>query len=166
MIVSVECPYCKENIKPNAIVCKHCGMNLQTGQASSVPKQLPQKKKSSGCLTFFIIVIISLIIFLFWPKGEATPEEKQKDIELSAYTVAEEYVKFNLKSPSTAKFPTYSHATISSLGNNSWRISSVVDSQNGFGAMLRSNWSVVVTYKGGDQYNFSDNWTETELSIK
>lgn len=62
---------------------------------------------------------------------------------------AEEYVKQCLISPSTAKFPGLV------LERNEWKvsrkkdvvtISSYVDSQNGFGAMLRSNFIIQISY--------------------
>lgn len=62
---------------------------------------------------------------------------------------AEEYVKQCLISPSTAKFPGLV------LERNEWKVSrkkdvvtinSYVDSQNGFGAMLRSNFIIQISY--------------------
>ena len=74
MIVSHPCPYCKEDIKPNAIVCKHCGMNLQTGQkvGTSQPQTQPVKKKNNGCLTLLILAVIAIVIYLIVPKPEPT----------------------------------------------------------------------------------------------
>lgn len=54
-----------------------------------------------------------------------------------------------LKSPSTAKFPPTSACTIQRLENDGFKVSSYVDSQNGFGAMIRSNWSVTFYYVEG-----------------
>ena len=44
--------------------------------------------------------------------------------------------------------------SITEKDNNYWQISSVVDSQNSVGAMLRSNWTVELIFVGGhpDQY--------------
>lgn len=59
----------------------------------------------------------------------------------SAYVYAEEAVKQKLKSPSTAKFPYYDTDSLSKSSDGSYTISSYVDSQNSFGAMIRSQWS-------------------------
>ncbi len=62
---------------------------------------------------------------------------------------AKEYVKQSLKAPSTAEFP----GTVLEIGE--WKVSrnkdvvtvqSYVDSQNGFGAMIRSNFVVQISY--------------------
>lgn len=71
------------------------------------------------------------------------------------WSMAQSSVKNNLKAPSTAKFPTYSDADFKDLGNNEFAITSYVDAQNGFGAMLRSNF--VVKIKVDDEYNKEHN---------
>lgn len=66
---------------------------------------------------------------------------------------AKEFVKQGLKAPSTAEFP----GTL--LGISDWKVSrnkdvvtvqSYVDSQNGFGAMIRSNFAVQMSYSSKD----------------
>ena len=69
-----------------------------------------------------------------------------------AYNYAEEFVKKRLKSPSTAEFPgTFEkNDHIKELGNNEYLISSWVDSQNGFGAMIRSRFSCKIIFEGNN----------------
>lgn len=71
--------------------------------------------------------------------------------DLLAYSYAEEYVKQNLKSPSSAEFPGIwdgKRDHITNLGNREYKIVSYVDSQNGFGAMIRTNWSCIIYFYG------------------
>ena len=83
------------------------------------------------------------------PKGKSK-EELQ---ELSEYC-AQEQVKNNLKSPTTAEFNT--KASVSSYNDTTFIVSGTVDSQNGFGAMIRSNYSCIITFTGrGENYNMS-----------
>lgn len=65
---------------------------------------------------------------------------------------AESYVKQGLKSPSTADFPSH-------VFSGDWKVtrkddvvtvSSYVDAQNGFGAMIRSNFIVQISYSSSD----------------
>lgn len=59
-----------------------------------------------------------------------------------AYSYASDHVKKNLKSPSTAKFPrTFEKAGhIIDNGNNLYIINSWVDSQNSYGATIRTKF--------------------------
>ena len=57
-------------------------------------------------------------------------------------------VKEKLKSPSTANFPSYSTWNVSKSGNT-YSVSSYVDAENGFGAEIRTYFSVDVTVKDG-----------------
>jgi hypothetical protein len=82
----------------------------------------------------------------------ATAEQKTySDVE--ALVEAEHIVSGYLKAPSTAQFPSMSDATIEDLANNGFKVSSYVDSQNGFGAMIRSNWTVLFEYTDNDMVN-------------
>jgi hypothetical protein len=55
---------------------------------------------------------------------------------------AHQYVLPQLKAPSTAKFPSLNSAKISKNDDGTYIVSSYVDSQNEFGAMVRTNWAV------------------------
>ncbi len=68
-------------------------------------------------------------------KAEHTPDQIYLHIQ------AQGFVLQALKSPSTAKFPALPNEAIS-LGDGAYRVSSYVDSQNSFGAMIRTGWTV------------------------
>jgi len=59
-----------------------------------------------------------------------------------AYIYAKEAVKTQLKSPRSAKFGSYGQTRISTYKDCIFEISGHVDSQNGFGALIRSNYTV------------------------
>lgn len=69
---------------------------------------------------------------------------------LDIYISAQEFVRRGLKAPATAKFPVLPYNVVA-LGDNRYKITSYVDSQNSFGALLRSDWSVVMK-KNGDRW--------------
>lgn len=78
--------------------------------------------------------------------------------------MAESAVKDKLRAPSTADFPWYSEFKVRSEGDNVFTISSYVDAQNGFGAMIRSDFTVKI--KVNDEYNHShDGYGYTVQSV-
>lgn len=85
--------------------------------------------------------------------GEDKPTQQVAEVkEETTYSDTEVYIEARfilenfLRAPSTAKYPSSSHATIQRLKDNGFKVSSYVDSQNGFGAMIRSNWTVLFQY--------------------
>lgn len=68
--------------------------------------------------------------------------------------LAEQFVKDRLKAPSTAKFQSCEDRSVSGAGP--YTVRGWVDSENSFGAMLRSNYSVTLTAIGDDRYRASD----------
>ncbi len=80
--------------------------------------------------------------------GSSTPEVKQENPEYWARIYSQVNVQGTLKSPSTADF--CSDKKVVDLGENRYQVTSCVDSQNGFGAMIRSNWQITMKYDGTD----------------
>jgi TPR repeat protein len=77
---------------------------------------------------------------------ENAKAEFQTEI-FEAYAMAKESVKSKLSAPSTAKFSSLgfdTEAKAGPYGYHQWLVSGFVDSQNGFGAMLRNNWGAVM----------------------
>ena len=54
------------------------------------------------------------------------------------------FVEKQLKSPSTADFPFGGHRHVTKLGGNRYRVDSYVDSQNSFGAQIRTEFEGVI----------------------
>lgn len=70
--------------------------------------------------------------------------ESNANRETDAWICAKKCVQDNLKTPSTADFPSYSKSYVSFLGNSKYKISAYVDAENGFGAMIRSDFTVTL----------------------
>jgi len=79
------------------------------------------------------------------PPEPATEEYVPNDYD--AYYAAIDVITPRLKAPSTAKFPTKSHANMSQTAPNTWHIVCYVDSQNSFGAMIRTYYSCDAVYE-------------------
>lgn len=89
--------------------------------------------------------LVGLLLFVFLAVGstDADPDAwRTRDDSVEAYIMMQRFVKRHLISPGTAKFPgvldRIDHVT--ALGNQTYRIISYVDSQNAFGAMLRTRF--------------------------
>lgn len=76
-----------------------------------------------------------------------------------AYNISKEFVKRALRSPATANFPWRSDAT-TYLGNCTYRVSGHVDSQNGFGALVRTKYSITLAYTPSNR-----TWIKTGSTI-
>ena len=90
------------------------------------------------------------------PRPPKTPEKWEgRDNSVLAYNIMKEFVKRELVSPTTAKFPGMvfgeARGHIKRLPDHKYRIVSYVDSQNSFGAMIRTNFVGVVQQVSEDQ---------------
>ena len=63
-------------------------------------------------------------------------------------TMAHKCVLPLLRSPSTAEFSNYGQEDIIQLNDSTWMVDGYVDSENGFGASIRSQFVCIVTYRG------------------
>ena len=102
------------------------------------------------------VAVLALLLFGFpaWCITSMDDVEPGPDrgTHSAAYRTCRDAIRSQLRAPSTAEFP---GAAISSarydLGDTV-RVSSHVDAQNTFGAMLRTPWTCVVVYDGADRY--------------
>jgi hypothetical protein len=147
---------------------------------------LEGKQKAQGCLVLLVLAF-GFWLYARMPNKPAAPtkpaptaaelaqqkidqakrEEERKvqheksecESTASAFVQAEDFVSKRLKSPSTAKFPWFWNAQIIYLGNCRHEIHSYVDSQNSFGAMIRTRYIVILRYAG------QDNWVLEDLKL-
>ena len=96
-----------------------------------------------GC---FGLIFIAFLIGIFSSKSSSSePDEKTLyGVEKAAlYYACKKLIPAKLKAPSTAKFPDYEDSMFG-MGTSVSQWTAYVDSQNGFGAMIRTNF--VCTY--------------------
>lgn len=64
-----NCPFCAEQIQDAAVVCKHCGREVNKPLRDSntePPQKIEVVQKSSGLVTVLIVLaIVALLAFLF-----------------------------------------------------------------------------------------------------
>lgn len=90
-----------------------------------------------------------------------TFEDRMSDDQaLSAYNVCKQFVERQLTSPGSAEYPDFfdndDEVRITLLADNNYRVNSQVDSDNAFGASLRSFFECTVDYQGDDQWQLVD----------
>ncbi len=145
----INCSECSKEVSDKASICPNCGNPIN--DIIGVNKE---KGSSWGCMKtfFFLLVLFGIgVPVVNWLTSDGKVESSTVNhSELLAFIYAEDCVKSRLKSPSTAKFPNARERKSSTTykGNGSYEINSWVDSQNGFGATIRSNFTCVVKFDG------------------
>jgi hypothetical protein len=104
----------------------------------------------------FVCVVFFIIFLVFKCSCSETDQERanrtEQNSEFTAYYYSQQCVKELLKSPSTAEFPSGSDQFVTRIDNDTFLINSYVDSQNSFGAMLRTNYVCQITLNNNDTY--------------
>lgn len=112
--------------------------------------------KASNAFWIYVSVITGLFVAYLLVSSFVGSESSNKPKKVSrtapcgsagmAHTMAGNFVKRQLKAPSSAKFPYTSdpQVSVTELGRCRFSVVSYVDSQNAFGAMIRSHFTVVM----------------------
>ena len=147
------CPECNKRISDTATSCPKCGHaitqeDIAAAKENQVGIQRSNRKFGIGCGTILVVIwIIGAIM------GPGEPDE------IDAFVMSRQFVEKALKFPSTAEFCSFTDARIVDLGEGRFRVSAWVDSQNGFGATVRTQYVCVLS--GED----SDTWTLENLEL-
>ena len=154
----IDCPECGKQVSDSAPSCPHCGYQLINDEPEYV---FPKKRRKIPSLGWAGII---LAIFIIWAMakncgGDSDTSNKTKIYDgHDAYLESQSFVKKHLKSPSTAEFPYYNRVknNVKYLGTNKYKIDSYVDSQNSFGATIRTNYSCTIIFIGNGQVQCKD----------
>lgn len=117
-------------------------------------KNTTPSQSAKGCLTSVLIIGI-LAIFIracFFSKNKSDdPEQIEKELQrkrearnIEAFSYAEVCVKKNLKSPSSAEFDMF-ETKVWEINDSTYMVKGPVDSQNSFGAMIRTYFECELT---------------------
>lgn len=108
---------------------------------------------------WYIIILVLLGLLILTTKisesvqnMDKTQEQIREERELEdAAFYAFRLVKQRLKAPSTAKFPPSRNARVLPRPDEIYRVSSYVDSQNSFGAFIRTHFIADIKYNPNDE---------------
>lgn len=92
------------------------------------------------------------------------PDRSGTHLTMEACAQAQRAVKSQLKAPASAKFPgcamgAHEYKITTNEARDKFAVRGHVDSQNSFGAMIRSEFGVILDYSDG-------NWTATRVAIE
>lgn len=144
-----KCKHCDNEVSPTAKYCPNCGdqlLDIKTERIFNSLKLGFFKTKKTGCLfTMFLVFTISILLSICINN---TTEQRVKQTKwpdkIAAYVMAQRCVEERLRSPSTAKFPWGAEQYTMYLGDGKYQIDAYVDSQNGFGAMIRNKFTCTI----------------------
>jgi uncharacterized membrane protein len=105
-----------------------------------------QSTKIQYAMIFIFLIVLTFVVPFKMPEKKEDPNTwKKQDNSIMAYVMMQDFVKRRLVSPNSAKFPYTNDADVTiEKDGYEYVIFSYVDSQNGFGAMLRTYYSGVV----------------------
>ncbi len=114
-----------------------------------------------------VILGATVLVGMFTNTFDTSTPVSTADYKLSgARNYARELITaVPLKAPSTAVYAR-PLSKVDATNPNDFEVTSYVDSQNGFGAMIRSYWKMRLRYTGSDDSKDIDrpsNWTITEF---
>ncbi|EKT4499561.1 hypothetical protein SL054_002241 [Flavobacterium psychrophilum] len=106
----------------------------------NVKNQDPKK----AIITFLVFVVVAVFFVIKCSCSEEESKIKTYD-KIEALTHAQIYIKSKLKSPATAEFEGGADG-VTKVNDTTFTVIGTVDSQNSFGAMLRSNYSCKIIF--------------------
>ena len=99
--------------------------------------------KSTGCMLRLGLAAVLIALFVAWGMGQSRDSDDSEAQQMGAQIACEEMVRDRLKSPSTADF-----SDVSTSGFGPYIVRGSVDSQNSFGATIRSSFSCNLELSG------------------
>lgn len=121
---------------------------------TSPEKQTVNKKAKTGCCG--LLVILAVVIFFAVTCSRSGADKNNKHSLMEAFIMSQDFVKQRLKAPASAQFATNCDEGSNQLNDSSFFIVGHVDSQNSFGALLRSNYTCRITFTDEDHARCED----------
>jgi|GEM_PF-2098398 len=108
-----------------------------------------------------IIIVVAIVAFIWHLLGGNSKKEEVRPTFAECMTTSRLVLEDYLTAPSTAKFSYYDEDWQIVRTDNRVKMESFVDSQNAFGATVRSEFLIIVTYSD-DYSTFNINTVEID----
>jgi len=127
------------------------------------------QKVALGVFAVCAVFIVGLVVAF---GDDYAARERQREVESEiarncsdramAYIMSRRFIERELKTPSTAKFPSFHDEGVHAAQAEEckFRVSAYVDAQNSFGAMIRTRYTIDMEYLPGDR-----TWRGTNLQM-
>lgn len=158
------CPECLNQVTDVARACKYCGYIFDDPR-SVEPAPLPNPTKTNSnsvmknlnLMLFFLVILIVAFYLFLTSRTPSTPKPTEDPATpIDAVIMCEQFVKDNLKAPKTADFQNIYQAESTETTPDSFTVKSYVDSENSFGAMIRTNFKCQIRFTGDDNWQLID----------
>jgi hypothetical protein len=108
-----------------------------------------------------LITIAGLLFCTFVGLGitNITTTVRANKRNLAIFNICQSFTTNSLKAPATAKFPEFNIRMLTEVDDGSYTVKSYVDAQNGFGALIRSDFVCHVKPVAGS-------WVLLDLSVQ
>lgn len=106
-----------------------------------------------GCGALIVAVIVVSILLSMCGSDD---DDGGDDLQFGAFDVCREFVKDRLKAPGSASFRNYfdddGEVRVTGSGDGPYTVRSTVDSENSFGAKIRTGFTCTVEHTGDGRY--------------
>ena len=148
--------------------CPDCGHEFGRSIGSGIQKEStspsnPTLRLGTKIWLLTFIFFLALIFGMLSASGGKGPQREKIEDEQDAHYYGTVFIRRQLKAPKTAEFGSYRDCTtiLTDPGKRWWTSTCYVDSQNGFGALLRSSYWITLRYE-----KTTDTWYQIDSEIK
>jgi hypothetical protein len=151
-----EAPPTRQAEYPWVAEARKAKENAAVRSTTETSANLPNRTDNKGKGTKIVWQGLVSLVVLVWLLSRACggSEATHPDPGPVARAKCEDYVKDYLKAPATAEFSGFADTQIIAQGHNKYAVIGWVDSQNSFGAELRTKYVCKTTDEGNGQWSF------------
>lgn len=173
-----RCAKCGEENRRDETTCESCGAvfskvdeaissgyerNKFLARAAHLARSSDQENKGGFIASIVALAVPVVLVIFVWktmfPIDDSASNKAGCGDGAMAFVMSQKFILRELKAPSSAKFP--SSAVVTKVGECSYSVAAWVDSQNGFGAIIRSDYHVIMEASRDGR-----SWSARRMSIE